>query len=321
MNDHREGLIELNSDESLTGRHAVDSTFEELGTSKTLVNKPAKQSLRPSALLEEIRRGKMTVGGKDLESPSSKGGACLKAPLQKVSSTRAPLKFSELPLGVSNKQTMRNPEPSHWVGEKMVSNFFQKTVLCMWEDIQDKIIRTPFEYIPRLRPEIAMILSGIEKIHADGLASLEEYLNSYLKRVDNFNDVQSSYSAQLLSTDKARQLNEKTSAIKEALTLVKQLRGDVKVIQERTAELSLERKELKKRLQSINAEFEQLSILSCEKAEAIDQQELKIFKLQDKVNTIESTPAITEEAIEALATVCKSMKAAREEFKNIKWKL
>ncbi|KAA0050121.1 hypothetical protein E6C27_scaffold675G001380 [Cucumis melo var. makuwa] len=182
-------------------------------------------------------------------------------------------------------------------------------------------MRTPFEYIPRLRPEIATVLSGIEKIHADGLTPLEEYLNSYLKRVENFNDVQSSYFAQLFSTDKARQLNEKTSAIKEALTLVEQLRGDVKVIQERTAELSLERKELKKRLQSINAEFEQLSILSCEKAEAIDQQELKIFKLQDKVNTIESTPAITEEAIEALATVCKSMKAAREEFKNIKWKL
>ncbi|XP_050941456.1 uncharacterized protein LOC127149659 [Cucumis melo] len=321
LNDHLEGLIEPDSDESLTGPHAVDSAFEEVGTSRTPVNKPTEQSLRPSALLEEIRRGKMTVGGKDLENPSSKEGACPKASLQKVSSAHAPLKFSELPLDVSNKQTMRNPEPSQWVGEKVVSNFFQKTALCMWEDIQDKIMRTPFEYIPRLRPEIATVLSGIEKIHADGLTSLEEYLNSYLKRVDNFNDVQSSYSAQLSSTDKARQLNEKTSAIKEALTLVKQLRGDAKVIQERTVELSLERKELEKRLQSINAESEQLSILSCEKAEAIDQQELEVAKLQDEVNTLESTPAITEEAIEALATVRQSMEAAREEFKNFKWRL
>ncbi|KAA0052363.1 hypothetical protein E6C27_scaffold207G002060 [Cucumis melo var. makuwa] len=321
LNDRLEGLIEPDSDESLTGPHAVDSAFEEVGTSRTPVNKPAEQSLRPSALLEEIRRGKMTVGGKDLESPSSKEGACPKASLQKVSSTHAPLKFSELPLGVSNKQTMRNPEPSQWVGEKVVSNFFQKTALCMWEDIQDKIMRTPFEYIPRLRPEIATVLSGIEKIHADGLTSLEEYLNSYLKRVDNFNDVQSSYSAQLSLTDKARQLNEKTSAIKEALTLVKQLRGDAKVIQERTVELSLERKELEKRLQSINAESEQLSILSYEKAEAIDQQELEVAKLQDEVNTLESTPAIIEEAIEALATVRQSMEAAGEEFKNFKWRL
>ncbi|KAA0025448.1 hypothetical protein E5676_scaffold68G00270 [Cucumis melo var. makuwa] len=242
LNDHLEGLIELDSDESLTGPHAVDSVFEEVGTSKTSINKLAEQSLRPSALLKEIRQGKMTVGGKDLESPSSKEGVCPKASLQKVSSTHAPLKFSELPLGASNKQTTRNPEPS--------------------------------------QPEIATVLSEIEKIHADGLTSLlEEYLNSYLKRVNNFNDVQSSYSAQLLSTDKACQLNEKTSAIKEALTLVKQLRGDAKVIQERTAELSLERKELEKRLRSINVESEQLSILSCEKAEAIDQQELEIAKL------------------------------------------
>ncbi|KAA0048377.1 retrotransposon protein [Cucumis melo var. makuwa] len=126
---------------------------------------------------------------------------------------------------------------------------------------------------------------------------------------------------ELLSTDKARQLNEKTSAIKEALTSVKQLREDAKVIQERTAELSLERKELEKRLRSINAQSEQLSILSCEKAEAIDQQELEVAKLHDEVNTLESTPAITEEAIEALATVHQSMEATREEFKNFKWRL
>ncbi|TYK16277.1 hypothetical protein E5676_scaffold21G00460 [Cucumis melo var. makuwa] len=122
LNDHLEGLIEPDSDESLTGPHAVDSAFEEVGTSKTPVNKPAEQSLHPSALLEDIRRGKMTVWGKDLESPSSKEGVCLKASLQKVSSAHAPL--SELPLGAFNKQTARNPEPSQWVGENVVSNFF-----------------------------------------------------------------------------------------------------------------------------------------------------------------------------------------------------
>ncbi|KAA0061114.1 hypothetical protein E5676_scaffold863G001710 [Cucumis melo var. makuwa] len=131
-------------------------------------------------------------------------------------------------------------------------------------------MRTPFEYIPRLRPEIATILSRIAKIHADGLTPLKKYLNSYLKRVDNFNDVQSSYSAQLLSTDKACQLDEKTSTIKEALTLMDQLRGDAKVIQERVVQLSLEKKKLERRLQSINVESEQLLILSYEKVETID---------------------------------------------------
>ncbi|TYK07345.1 hypothetical protein E5676_scaffold202G00610 [Cucumis melo var. makuwa] len=55
--------------------------------------------------------------------------------------------------------------------------------------------------------------------------------------------------------------------------------------------------------------------------DAIDQQELEIAKLQDEVNTLESTPAITEEAMEALTMVRKSMEAAKEEFKNFKWKL
>ncbi|TYK04206.1 hypothetical protein E5676_scaffold24967G00050 [Cucumis melo var. makuwa] len=261
LNAHLEGLIELDSDESLTGPHVVDSAIDGIG--------------------------------KIIGSPPSKGDACPEEPLQKVSSTHAPLKYSESPLDASNKQIRRSSEHSQWVGEKVVSNFFKKTALCMWEDIQDKIMRTPFEYIPRLRPEITIVLSKIEKIHANGLTPLEEYLNSYLKRVDNFNDVQSSYSAQLLSTDKARQLDEKTSAIE-------------------ATQLSLEKKKLERRLQSINVESEQLSILSCEKIEAIDQQELKVAKLQDEVNTLEGIPAITEQAIEALATIRKSMEAAQE---------
>ena len=91
-------------------------------------------------------------------------------------------------------------------------------------------LRTPFENILRLRSEIATILSDISKIHVDGLTSLEECLNSYLKRIDSFNNVKSSYYAQLLLIDKTSQLNEKTSSIKKALTLIDKLRGDAKVI-------------------------------------------------------------------------------------------
>ncbi|KAA0053372.1 hypothetical protein E6C27_scaffold428G00290 [Cucumis melo var. makuwa] len=120
----------------------------------------------------------------------------------------------------------------------------------------------------------------------------------------------------LLSTDKARQLDEKTSAIKEVLTLMDQLQGDAKVIQDRAMQLSLTKKELERRLQSINPKSEQLSILSCEKTEAIDQLKLEVAKVQDEVNTLESTPTITKEVAEALAMVRKSMEDAREEFKN-----
>uniref|UniRef100_A0A9I9E9E9 Uncharacterized protein n=1 Tax=Cucumis melo TaxID=3656 RepID=A0A9I9E9E9_CUCME len=62
LNNHLEGLIELGSDESLTGSHAVDSAIKEVGTSKTPAFNLVEQSLRPSALLKENRRGKMTVG-------------------------------------------------------------------------------------------------------------------------------------------------------------------------------------------------------------------------------------------------------------------
>ncbi|KAA0052877.1 hypothetical protein E5676_scaffold186G001530 [Cucumis melo var. makuwa] len=162
LNAHFKGLIELGSDESLMGPYAVDSTIEEVGTSKTPASKPVKQSLRPSTLLEEIRRGKVTVGGKYIGSRPSKGDVCPKEPLQK----------------------------------------------------------------------------------------------------------------------------------------------------ERAMQLSLQKKELERRLQSIIVESEQLSILSYKKVEAIDQQELQVAKFQDEVNTLESTLTIAEEAIEVLAMVRRSMEVA-----------
>ena len=48
------------------------------------------------------------------------------------------------------------------------------------------------------------------------------------------------------------------------------------------------------------------------KTEAIDKQELEVAKLQDEVNALASTPSITEEDIEAIAIVHKSMEVARK---------
>ncbi|KAA0053996.1 hypothetical protein E5676_scaffold480G00690 [Cucumis melo var. makuwa] len=162
LNNHLEGLIALGSDESLIGPHTLDSAIEEVGTSKTPVSKSAEQYLRPSALLEEIRRGKMKVEGKDIES--IQGRCHLKAPLQKVSLTHAPLKIFVPPLNTFKRQTTSIPKPYQWV-------------------------------------------------------------------------------------DKGRQLDEKTSVIKEALTLMDQLRGDAQVLQERVVQLSLEKKELEETLE------------------------------------------------------------------------
>ena len=99
--------------------------------------------------------------------------------------------------------------------------------------------------------------------------------------------------------------------------MINQLRKDAKVIQERVAQLALEKMELESRLQSINTESKHLSILSCEKNEDIDKKELEVAKIQNEVNT----PAIKEEVIEALATVHKSMEATHEEFKSFTWKI
>ncbi|KAA0052355.1 hypothetical protein E5676_scaffold113G001770 [Cucumis melo var. makuwa] len=114
-------------------------------------------------------------------------------------------------------------------------------------------------------------------------------------------------------------VDEKTSAIKEALTLMGQLQGDAKVIQERVAQLSLEKKELDSRLHSINAKFEQLSILSCEKTKVINKQELEVARSKTKSTPLKAPLLLPTKP--SLAMVCKSIEAICEEFKSFKWKL
>lgn len=127
---------------------------------------------------------------------------------------------------------------------------------------------------------------------------------NYLKGVDNFNVIKSSYSAQLSSIDRDRQLDEKTSLMKEVLTLIGPLREEDKAIKERATQLSLEKKELKTKFQNINVESKNLLSLSCEKKEVIDGKELEVAKMLEEINTLESTPTITGESMEAFAIVC-----------------
>ena len=124
LDDHLEGLMDVGSDELLTGPHMADTTIEEVGILKTPAAKSVEVSLRPSTLLEEIRQGKMKVGGKDIKNPPSRGGVCSIVPSTKATSMHTPLKISEPPLGTTMKQVVEHPEPSQWVGENVVSNFF-----------------------------------------------------------------------------------------------------------------------------------------------------------------------------------------------------
>ena len=112
LDDHLEGLIDVGSDESLIDPHMANTTIEEVSILKTPAAKPVKVSLRPSALLEEIRRGKMKVGGKDIENLPSRGGAYPIVSSMKATSMHAPLKISEPPLGTSMKQAAEHPKPS-----------------------------------------------------------------------------------------------------------------------------------------------------------------------------------------------------------------
>lgn len=112
--------------------------------------------------------------------------------------------------------------------KKVVSSFYRHVALSLWESIRDKIVRTSYEQVPHLKLEVTKVFSGISKIHAENLAPLQEFVSNYLKRVENFNVLQSSYSTQLSSTDKDHQLGEKTSRMKETFTLINQLREEIK---------------------------------------------------------------------------------------------
>lgn len=59
----------------------------------------------------------------------------------------------------------------------------------MLKSIQDKIVHTSYENVLNLGPKVTKVFFGISSIHANNLAPLQEFVRSYLKRVDNFNAI------------------------------------------------------------------------------------------------------------------------------------
>ena len=145
-------------------------------------------------------------------------------------------------------------------------------------------MRTPYERVPNLRSEVTKVFYGISKVHVENLTPLQEFVENYLKRVENFNLLQSSYSAQLSSTDKDHQLGEKTSRMKETLTLIDQMRGEDQTIREWIAQLASEKEELEVRLHEVKTEYGKLLSLCDEKKEALDKMELEVAQMHSYYN-------------------------------------
>ena len=254
MSPHLQELAEPNSEESLMGPYNLDSSMDKVGTSTLPVAETIEPPLRLRAILEDIRRSKMKVGSEGvgvLNSPLEEVGCSKALFTEKVKPPPGPLRISEPTQRVCKKTNVGNPEASLYCGDVVVSNFYRQAALSLWESVRDKIVRTPFERVPDLRSEVTKVFCGISKVHAENLTPLQEFVENYLKRVENFNLLQSSYSAQLSSTDKDHQLGEKTSRMKETLTLIDQMRGEDQTIRKRVAQLASEKEELEARLKRL----------------------------------------------------------------------
>ncbi|OMO59461.1 hypothetical protein CCACVL1_24811 [Corchorus capsularis] len=133
------------------------------------------------------------------------------------------------------------PEFTKFSADKVIEDGQLKLALILWESIQFKIARTPFDQIHLLINKVHKIFAVIEGIKAVDSSALKGRVEEYFSQIAKFIDLESSFSSRMSSKDQKEisALQEKKakleSFLKENEKALEVVRADVSHIREEMA--------------------------------------------------------------------------------------
>ena len=65
--------------------------------------------------------------------------------------------------------------------------------MTLWQSIQPKLARTPFNQLSLIEADVRKVLSAMEKIKSVDSSSLRNMIQKYFDRVKSFDDIKSSF--------------------------------------------------------------------------------------------------------------------------------
>ena len=78
--------------------------------------------------------------------------------------------------------------------------------MTLWQSIQPKLARTPFNQLFLIEADVQKILGVMEEIKLVDSSSLRNMVQEYFAHVKSFDDIKSSFSSRLSVKDKTKEL-------------------------------------------------------------------------------------------------------------------
>ncbi|KAK6233533.1 hypothetical protein QUC31_005939, partial [Theobroma cacao] len=87
------------------------------------------------------------------------------------------------------------PEASKFSANKVIHDCHSKLIMTLWESIQQKIVKTPFDQVSSLTIKVQKVLDVIEGVETVDSSSLRNMVQEYFGQVHKFVDLESSFSS------------------------------------------------------------------------------------------------------------------------------
>ena len=214
--------------------------------------------------------------------------------------------IDEAPKQVPETNLLAAPEVSRINVDQVLYDCQAKLVMTLWQSIQPKLVRTPFNQLSLIEADVQKILSVMEEIKLVDSSNLRNMVQEYFARVKSVDDIKSSFSSRLSAEDKTKELQALEVRFRESNALEDNLRSKLD--------------EAKKELKDMEDRKMKLESFVQEQEEILQKTTVDTSQIRSKMSSVESVPVLTEGEIKSLEVLQSTLESSREELKNFKWK-
>ncbi|XP_021299430.1 uncharacterized protein LOC110428081 [Herrania umbratica] len=184
--------------------------------------------------------------------------------------------------------------------------------MTLWESIQPKFVKTPFDQVSSLTTEVQKVLAVIEGVETVDSSSLRNMVQEYFGQVHKFIDLESSFSsASTKNQDEKLQklvirLKDEESLKRKFVEEANGLKAELTNLQEEIDALCRKKGEIESSLKANKKE--------------VKMREVNIFDINEEITSIKSSPTLSESEVNSLKLLRNMLESSREELNNFKWK-
>nr|POE55179.1 hypothetical protein CFP56_02181 [Quercus suber] len=208
------------------------------------------------------------------------------------------------------------PEDSVYRAENVILRNRIDLALNLWKNLQQRIVRTPFEKAPSLMGEAQKIFDAIAANKAMDPSPLQSLVADYFEKARSFESLQSSFSTSVMSEQRDKQLADCNFRLAEQSTIKNELIACGEIFRDGLASVEAKTVQLQEKLEHLSNRKKDLKASILNNDEKLSNQSSIISNIQDEISFIETTPSLSNADIESLQFLKQGLETARDELEN-----